>query len=168
MQSFCPSQLYGPRARNGLQSELGNLWENGEEGPHSFPRKHLTGASSIQEQPTCSSVYPGSQRLVTHRWDMVPSTSIWHQTSCRRRTYCLSSPPTCPPVPLCCPRSDYISPTDSKTSRAAMKRAGGLCPTEVFLVFLGGSGLQQRKMPPHAWKPSSRLTTGTAHPNPQL
>lgn len=67
MQSFCHSQLQGPRARNCLLSQLGNLWKNG---------KVLTRCSWHSRVNNGYSVYPGSQPLITHRWDTILSTTL--------------------------------------------------------------------------------------------
>lgn len=67
MQSFCPSQLQSPRPRNCLLSQLGNLWKNGEEGPY---------RCSWYSRVTSTSVYPCSQPLTMHRWDVILSTNV--------------------------------------------------------------------------------------------
>jgi len=78
MQSFCPSQLQGPRARDCLQSQLGNLWPNGEEGPYRCSQ-HSRVTSLQLGVPRFTAT---DHTLVGH--DPV-YCCVWHQRSCGRR-----------------------------------------------------------------------------------
>lgn len=89
MQSFCFSQLQGPRARNCPLSQLGNLWKNEEKGPYRHSRV-TNWQLSVPRFTAADHTQMGHDPV---------HSCVWHQISCGRRNHCLASPKTCPPAP---------------------------------------------------------------------
>lgn len=78
MQSFCHSQLKGPRACSCLLSKLGNLWKSGEKGPYRCSWHSRVTSLQFSVPRFTAADYAQTGHDPVHSY-------VWQQTSCGRR-----------------------------------------------------------------------------------